>query len=80
MDAAILAKVRHTLPQAKIGRRQTRLRNLDDAFAAAPNTQHAQPLIVLIDDVSTTGATMEAARKALKKAGYGKVIAITAAH
>jgi competence protein ComFC len=36
--------------------------------------------IILIDDVTTTGATLSEARKVLKQAGAKKVIAFTIAH
>ena len=80
VDTSILTKVRNTLPQAKIGRRSARLRNLDGAFAAARASADHQPLIVLVDDVSTTGATLLSARETLRAAGYRHVIALTLAH
>jgi predicted amidophosphoribosyltransferase len=36
--------------------------------------------IILIDDITTTGATLSEARKVLKKAGAKKIIAFTVAH
>ena len=36
--------------------------------------------VVLIDDVITTGATLEAAGAALRTAGAGSVLGVTAAH
>ena len=36
--------------------------------------------IILIDDITTTGATLNEARKILKQAGAKKVIAFTVAH
>ena len=36
--------------------------------------------IILIDDIATTGATLNEARKILKQVGAGKIIAFTIAH
>ena len=59
----------HSLP------REQRLRNLRGAFAASP--QHVERLrgqrVLLVDDVSTTGATLQSAALALKQAGVAQV-------
>jgi len=70
----------HSLP------REQRLRNLRGAFAAAPH--HADALrgkrVLLIDDVSTTGTTLQSAALALKQGGAaqvrGLVVARTLSH
>jgi ComF family protein len=57
-----------------------RHRNVREAFAV---TRHAAALagsvVVLIDDVSTTGATLDACARVLKENGVGEVRALTAA-
>ena len=74
-----LRRVRATPTQTGLpaGRRHANVRN---AFAV---TRAARPLagavVVLIDDVSTTGATLDACARVLKRAGVGQVRALTAA-
>jgi len=71
----LLRRVRQTPPQAGL-RREQRLRNLLGAFearGAAPRS------ILLIDDVTTTGATFEAAAFALRRAGASRIFALAVA-
>jgi ComF family protein len=74
-----LRRVRATATQTGLpaARRQ---RNVRDAFAL---TRHAANLagaiLILIDDVSTTGATLDACARVLKSAGAREVRALTAA-
>jgi ComF family protein len=74
-----LARVRSTAPQAQLSAAERR-RNLEGAFAT---TRHAARLIgatvVVVDDVSTTGATLEGCALALRSAGVADVRALTAA-
>ena len=74
-----LQKVKDTTSQTKADSRKKRLENLKGCFTADAN-QVLRRNIILIDDVATTGATIDEARRALKAAGARRVIAFTVAH
>ena len=65
-----LIKTRHVLPNASLPSNAARKGNTKDAFMVA---ERAFGTCLLIDDVYTTGATMQACRSALKKSGAGEV-------
>jgi ComF family protein len=75
-----LVRRRSTPPQSRLPR-GSRLRNVQDAFR--PRHRHCRHLtsrhVLLVDDVATTGATLDAAARALKAAGARTVTAVTLA-
>ena len=74
-----LRRVRATATQTELPAGQ-RHRNVRDAFAPTPAAAAlADAIVVLIDDVSTTGATLDACARVLKQAGIAEVRALTAA-
>ena len=76
-----LKRVVFTKPQIDLPREQ-RLANVHDAFAwcPAPGSRIPVPgVVVLVDDVATTGATLESCAAILKRSGVKEVRALTAA-
>ena len=74
----LLRRCKATQSQTGLDRKE-RERNVRDAFVVP---EEANPLVagkyfVLVDDVRTTGATLEACTKALKKAGAARVDVLT---
>lgn len=80
LEKDVLIKCKDTEHQARIKERQDRLKNLSGSFAVKNSEKIKSYNIILIDDVTTTGATLVEAKKVLKKAGVRKVIAFTLAH
>ena len=82
----ILIKIKETEHQARIRNRNIRLKNVIDSFAIKDNKQDKNinfiknRNIILIDDITTTGATLNEAKKVLKNSGARKIIAFTVAH
>ncbi len=76
----VLYKIKDTLNQASIKNRQQRLQNLRGCFTVKNPNKIRNKNIILIDDVTTTGATIKEARKTLLASGAKKVIAFTVAH
>ena len=72
-----LTRRRATPPQSLLGRDE-RLANLRKAFQVAAPSRVRGLHVLLVDDVTTTGATLEAAATALKKAGAAAVTALVA--
>lgn len=74
-----LVKIAHTESQTKTTSRRERLENLDKSMRATCS-RSKDALIVVIDDVTTTGATFNEARRAIKAVGDGKVLCFAVAH
>jgi ComF family protein len=78
--ARLLKRTRHTQSQIDLPKHQ-RQQNVKGAFdIAAPGSRLPVPdIVVLVDDVSTTGSTLDACARVLKRAGVKEVRALTAA-
>jgi len=73
-DTVSLVRVRDTVSQTTLGR-QGRLQNMLGAFACRYPEHIKGKTVLLIDDVATTGATLEGCAAALKQAGAKRVLA-----
>ncbi len=77
----LLKRERYTQQQAKL-KKEERQENLKEAFSLASPPDLArlnQGVCFLVDDVCTTGATLENAARLLKEAGIKKVYGLVAA-
>jgi len=76
----VLIKIKDTPNQASLKNKKERKENIKNCFEVKFPEKIKGRNIILIDDVTTTGATIKEARKVLSKAGAKKVIAFTVAH
>ncbi len=74
----VLKRERNTQPQALMKNKLERIKNIADAFIVKKPLTNNE-IIVLVDDVYTTGSTCKEAAKTLKQNGARKVFAITLA-
>ncbi len=71
-----LARTRHTRPQVDLDPSE-RERNVKGAFAVTRPSEIKGEAVLLVDDVYTTGATVNECARVLKKAGAGSVRVLT---
>ncbi len=79
LEIKVLVKTKDTPPQSSLPR-SSRLQNLRGSFQVKNSEKIRGRNIILIDDVTTTGATLKEASATLRRAGARKVIAIVVAH
>jgi len=77
--ADIIARVKHTESQTKLNPSERR-DNVRNAFAVVKPEFIMGKKVILVDDVVTTGATIEEMAKALGKAGANDICAVCIAH
>lgn len=83
----LLIRRRYLLPQAQVADRALRLTRLQNSFMLSPGLANTAPSlltpatrVLLIDDVCTTGSTLNECARVLKLAGAPEVHAMTVAH
>ena len=76
LDVKSLVRVRDTGSQTKLGR-EARVENMSGAFKVKDPAAVKGKTVLLIDDVATTGSTLEACAQALRLAGAKRVMAYT---
>lgn len=74
MNSEILKRLKNTQPQTELNKKE-RINNIKNIFLISDylSAQILNKKIILVDDVSTTGSTLEEAGRILKKAGFKRV-------
>jgi len=78
IDREVLVRSRRTEPQTGLGR-STRLQNIKNAFSVSDESRVLHKKVLLVDDVYTTGATVDECAGALLKSGAEWVDVLTLA-
>ncbi len=82
LASSLLVRTRETLPQTSLGRKE-RKENMQNAFMLSADSLRAldaHTLFIILDDVTTTGATLLAACMALERTGAKNIVGIALAH
>ncbi len=75
-----LVKNFHTESQTKTSSRTERLKNLKDSMRILNPSAVSGRCVVVVDDVTTTGATFNETRRALRAAGAKNILCVAVAH
>jgi len=75
----VLLRIKNNTPQAKINNLSDRKKNSKNIFQISNPNLIKNKWIILIDDVYTSGSTMQEAARILKKSGAKKVIGLVLA-
>lgn len=78
IDIGLLVRHKKTPPQTGLGWERRR-RNVEDAFYVTSRFKKTCSRITIIDDIFTTGSTVNACAKALKKVGFEQIEVFTIA-
>lgn len=78
LDFSSLRRVRFTEPQTGLKRKE-RGRNVRGAFAVKDPARVTDRPVLLVDDVATTGSTMNECARVLKRAGCREILCLVLA-
>lgn len=76
----LVSRIKDNIPQARLSNRKDRLQNIKGAFEIKDKNTIKNRIVVIIDDVTTTGGTINEIIKLSKEKGAKKVIGFTIAH
>lgn len=78
-ERSVLEKTRQTKPQASL-RKNQRQQNIKGCFRIRPGSSVESENLIIIDDVTTTGATIKEAKQVLEAGNPESILALAFAH
>lgn len=79
LEKSALARQKNNIPQVEVRDRRERMENIKDAFVCIGAEKIKGKIVILVDDVATTSATLGECAKALKKSGAKEVWGVVVA-
>ncbi|MBI2451190.1 MAG: ComF family protein [Parcubacteria group bacterium] len=79
LETEVLIRFKNTIPQAEIKNIEERKENIKNAFVVKKPEIIKNKIVILVDDISTIGATLEECAIILKAAGAKQIWAIVVA-
>lgn len=76
LNTKIVKRIKDTIPQSTLSY-EGRVRNVKNSFKISKANYVCNRNIILIDDIFTTGSTLDAVSKALKEKGASKILSLT---
>ncbi|MFQ6618686.1 MAG: ComF family protein [Fidelibacterota bacterium] len=73
----VLVRIRNTKSQTKLNVEE-RVSNVENAFKVVKRDKIVESNIILVDDIYTTGSTMNSCSKALRLSGVNKILVLAA--
>lgn len=70
----VIEKEKNTLPQTEVADQNSRIRNVVGAFSCHQPETISNQTVLLVDDVSTTGSTLNDCARSLKSSGAEEVV------
>ncbi len=80
LNTTLLKRQKEVVRQTDLKKRTERLKNMKDVFTVTDPAVLKDRVVVLIDDVTTTGATLNEARKVLEKCKPAHIEVLAFAH
>lgn len=79
VDGRILIRTKNKKAQAEIENKEERMANVGGIFSCSSPEKIKNKIILLVDDIATTGSTLDEAARVLKENGAEKVIGLVVA-